>query len=78
MNRQFACGLRGQAVSVALADGSRIDDAALVSVGRGTSGTLWWYWNGADVFVLLADVVDVWPPTRRAGGHERLGRPVPR
>ena len=67
MNRQFACGLQGQAVSVVLADDSRIDDAALVSVGRGTSGTMWLYWNGADVFVSLADVVEVWPPDQARG-----------
>jgi hypothetical protein len=67
MNRQLACGLEGQAVSVALADGSRIDDAALVSVGRGTSGTLWLHWNGADLFVSLADVIDVWPPDQARG-----------
>ena len=44
------------------ADGSRIDDAALVSVGGGRAGTLWLYSNGADIFISFADVVDVWQP----------------
>ena len=37
-------GLRqweGRQVSVALADGSRIDDCQLVSAGRCAAGTLW-------------------------------------
>lgn len=72
MKRQ-ARGLQGQPVSVALADGSRIDDAALVSVGRDTAGTLWLYSNGEDIFVALADVVDVWQP-RTSGAGSAAGR----
>jgi hypothetical protein len=52
--------LEGQQVSVALRNGARIDDCQLVSAGRATTTTLWLFSNGADVFVSLGDVVDVW------------------
>jgi hypothetical protein len=52
--------LEGQQVSVALRNGARIDDCQLVSAGRATTTTLWLFSNGADVFVALGDVVDVW------------------
>ena len=61
--RQRAYGLEGHTVSVALADGSRIDEASLVSVGRSRARTLWLYSNGSDVFVPFAEVVDLWQPT---------------
>jgi hypothetical protein len=60
--RVQAYGLLGQTVSVALADGSRIDDATLVSAGGSGARSLWLYSNGADVFVRFADVVDLWAP----------------
>ena len=50
----------GRQVTVALADGSRIDDCQLVSVGRKTAGTLWLFTNGADLFVCIDDVTAVW------------------
>jgi hypothetical protein len=52
--------LEGQQVSVAFRNGSRIDDCQLVSAGRATTTTLWLFSNGADMFVSLGDVVDVW------------------
>jgi hypothetical protein len=52
--------LEGQQVSVALRNGSRIDDCQLVSAGRAATTTLWLFSNGSDVFVSLGDVVDVW------------------
>jgi len=52
--------LQGRQVSVALADGSRIDDCQLVSVGRHKLGALWLFSNGADVFVAIDSVRDVW------------------
>ena len=55
-------GLRqweGRQVSVALADGSRIDDCQLVSAGR-CAATLWLFTNGSDLFVALDDVTAVW------------------
>ena len=55
-------GLEGHRVSIALADGSRIDDCALVSAGRRGDGRLWLYINGADTFVPLSDVTDLWEP----------------
>jgi hypothetical protein len=58
--------LEGRRVSLALADGSRLDDVTLVSSGRGRGSTLWLYANGADAFVSRADVVDAWEcPTAR-------------
>jgi hypothetical protein len=60
--RRQAYNLQGQNVSVALADGSRIDDATLVSVGRSRARTLWLYSNGADMFVAASAIVDLWQP----------------
>ena len=60
-------GLRqweGRQASIALADGSRIDDCQLVSAGRHGAETLWLFTNGADLFVSLSDVTAVW----EAGG----------
>jgi len=52
--------LEGRQVGVTLRDGSRIDDAQLVSSGRGNVRTLWVFTNGVDTFVRHSDVVDVW------------------
>ncbi|MDQ1489336.1 MAG: hypothetical protein QOJ23_1850 [Actinomycetota bacterium] len=52
--------LEGHQVSLALADGSRIDDSQLVSAGRSRVPTIWIFVNGTDTFVPLGDVVDVW------------------
>ena len=52
--------LEGRQVGVALVDGTRIDDAQLVSSGRGQVRTLWVFTNGQDAFVPLLAVVDVW------------------
>ncbi|HEX2024353.1 MAG TPA: hypothetical protein VHF00_06580 [Acidimicrobiales bacterium] len=49
--------LEGRLVHVALADGSRLDDVALVSAGR---TSLWVFSNGEDVFVPVGTVVDAW------------------
>jgi len=51
--------LEGRRVSVALTNGSRLDDCELVSAGHGTT-TLWLYVNGGDVFVPVAEVTDAW------------------
>jgi hypothetical protein len=52
--------LEGHAVSLALRGGRRLDDCELVSIGRAPSRTVWIYTNGADAFVPLEDVMDVW------------------
>lgn len=57
--------LEGSRVSLALADGSRLDDCELVSAGRHRVGTLWLFTNGTDRFVALCDVVDVWEASFR-------------
>ena len=49
--------LEGRVVHLALANGSRYDEVALVSAGR---QTLWVFRNGEDTFVPVADVIDVW------------------
>lgn len=53
-------GLEGRTVHLALVDGSRLDDVALVSA---RSRTVWVFTNGEDTFVPLSDVVDVWEST---------------
>jgi len=53
-------GLEGYRVSIALVNGSRIDDCELISAGRRGDDRLWIYSNGADTFVSLADVADLW------------------
>lgn len=50
-------GLEGRTVHLALVDGSRLDDVALVSA---RSRTVWVFTNGEDTFVPISDVVDVW------------------
>jgi hypothetical protein len=45
---------------VALVDGSRIDDCELVSAGHHGVRSLWLYANGADTFVPLDNVTDLW------------------
>jgi hypothetical protein len=54
--------LEGRRVSLALADGSRIDDGQLVSAGRPQLQTIWVFVNGNDTFLPLRDVLDVWEP----------------
>ncbi len=57
--------LEGRMVHLALADGSRMDDVALVSA-RGAK--LWIFAAGEDAFVPVARVIDVWEaqPVRSA------------
>ncbi|MGH9277121.1 MAG: hypothetical protein ACRD12_03290 [Acidimicrobiales bacterium] len=58
-------GLEGRTVNLALIDGSRLDDVALVSA---RSRTVWIYTNGEDAFLPVDNVVDVWEslPVRSA------------
>ena len=56
--------LEGHHVSLALSDGTRIDDCELVSAGRGV-GSAWIYTNSGDAFVPLVDVVDFWETPHR-------------
>jgi hypothetical protein len=55
--------LEGHRVSLALRDGTRIDECQLVSTGRHSTRTLWVFATGSDTFVPLDDVVDLWEPT---------------
>ncbi len=55
--------LEGSGVSLALADGSRLDDVSLVS-SHGLS--LWIFDGGEDVFVPIANVIDFWASERVA------------
>jgi hypothetical protein len=52
--------LEGRTVSVALSDGSRIDECQLVSAGRHGVTSLWLALGDTDVFVPIVDVADVW------------------
>ena len=64
-------GLEGCRVSVALADGSRIDDCKLVSAGRHGDERLWLYSNGADTFVSPTEVADLWEVAPSSFDHHR-------
>ena len=57
--------LEGNSVSLALRDGSRLDDCQLVSAGRSRARTLWLFAAGADTFVPVEDVVDLWEAAPR-------------
>ena len=59
--------LEGHRIGLALADGSRIDDCELVAVNRGRRGHLWVHANGADAFVPLSKVAEVWESSGRSG-----------
>jgi hypothetical protein len=52
--------LQGHRVTLALRNGNRIDDAQLVSAGSSGTGHLWLFDNGADTFVPLDEVLDLW------------------
>ena len=52
--------LEGHHVSLALTDGSRIDDCQLVSACRTQAGTVWLFTGGIDTFVPLGEIADLW------------------
>ena len=58
--------LQGRRVTLALRNGIRIDDAQLVSAGSGAMGNLWLFENGADTFVPLDDVLELWDESFQA------------
>lgn len=65
MNAQTWASLRrfeGRHVSVALSDGSRIDDCQLVSAGRRDFQRVWLFVDGMDTFLSPFEVVAVWEP----------------
>ena len=57
--------LEGRRVSLALADGSRIDDVQLVSAGRPPLETIWVVVSGMDTFLSVTQVVVAWEPVSR-------------
>ena len=59
--------LQGRQVSVALRNGDRIDDAQLVSADRICATTVWLFTNGADRFIAVEDLIEVWE-AQPAGG----------
>ena len=52
--------LEGCRVSLALRDGSRLDDCQLVSTGRNRTASVWVFSNGAGTFVPVDSVMDLW------------------
>ena len=52
--------LEGRRVGLAVRGGTRIDDGRLVSAGRHGVGTVWLFVDGADTFVRVDDVIDLW------------------
>ena len=63
----------GRQVSVALADGSRIDDCQLVSAGRHETTSVWLFAGGVDRFVPTADLVDVQEYVRKSATPASMG-----
>jgi hypothetical protein len=66
--------LEGHCVSLALKDGSRIDNGQLISGGRNRARTLWLFAGGSDTFVAIDEIVDLWeasPPPRPAAVKHR-------
>ena len=61
--------LEGRQVSLALRDGSRIDDCHLVSAGRSGVRSVWIFTQGLDVFLPWNDLIDVWE-MQPAGGRQ--------
>lgn len=55
--RREARKLEGRMVHLALTNGARMDDVALISFGR---ASVWTFVNGDDKFVPVDDVVAVW------------------
>ena len=60
VGRKVLRSLEGRHVSLALADGTRIDDCQLVSAGRGQLDRAWIFANGVDSFVTVAEITDAW------------------
>jgi hypothetical protein len=60
--------LEGREVSLALADGSRLDCVMLMSAGRGRTPTVWLFANGIDVFLPRLSIIAAWeaPPAGAA------------
>jgi hypothetical protein len=52
--------LEGRRVNVALRNGNRLDDVQLVSANGGRVRSLWLFTNGADMFIPVEDVMEVW------------------
>jgi hypothetical protein len=52
--------LEGRRVTLALRNGTRIDDAQLVSAGSGKTRHLWLFDNGTDTFVSIDEVRELW------------------
>ena len=50
----------GRTISIALADGSRIDDCQLISAGRHGVASLWVFVSGVDTFIPASQVIAVW------------------
>ena len=68
--------LEGRQVSVALRNGSRIDDSQLVSAGRHRARTLWLFTHAGDTFIPAEDVIDVLPPTPFSYRRPSAGLPA--
>ena len=54
--------LEGHRVTLALTDGSRLDEVMLVSSGRNRATTLWLDVDGIDVFVSRSEVLEAFEP----------------
>lgn len=61
--------LEGHHVNLTLADGTNIDQATLISAGRGRTASLWIYTNHTDTIIPLGHVVNVWEPQHPPHHH---------
>ena len=52
--------LQGRRVTMALADGTRIDDCQLISAWHPAKGSVWVFSNGCDTFIPMELVCHVW------------------
>jgi hypothetical protein len=60
---------QGQRVSIALADGTLINDGLLISAGRRRVQTLWVFTEDADMFIPQANVAEMWLASGRVRNH---------
>jgi hypothetical protein len=67
--------LEGREVSLALADGSRLDAVTLVSAGRGRTPTVWLFAQGIDLLLPRRCVIAAWearPARARRAAYRTL------
>jgi hypothetical protein len=62
--------LQGRQVSIALTDGTRIDDCQLMSAWYPARESIWVFSNGCDTFVPTEMVCNVWEGVPHQGDYQ--------